>query len=116
MPQQRHRPNLAGAVALVPAGFAAVVYGHSHRPAIETRGGVLYLNFEKMTGRLLPADSMTAKKWRAMRIAPSSSAKLCSNGYIGSTSNGPDRDLALTCTLETKRNASSDDRFAHMWV
>jgi uncharacterized protein len=26
------------------AGFAAVVYGHSHRPAIETRGGVLYLN------------------------------------------------------------------------
>jgi hypothetical protein len=27
--------------------------------------GVLYLNFEKMTGKLLPADSMTAKKWRA---------------------------------------------------
>ena len=26
------------------AGMAAVVYGHSHRPAIETRGGVLYLN------------------------------------------------------------------------
>jgi uncharacterized protein len=26
------------------AGFAAVEYGHSHRPAIETRGGVLYLN------------------------------------------------------------------------
>jgi putative phosphoesterase len=26
------------------AGFAAVVYGHSHRPSIETRSGVLYLN------------------------------------------------------------------------
>ncbi len=26
------------------AGFAAVVHGHSHRPAIERRDGVLYLN------------------------------------------------------------------------
>jgi putative phosphoesterase len=26
------------------AGFAAVVYGHSHRPSIETRSGLLYLN------------------------------------------------------------------------
>ncbi|MFL6798500.1 MAG: metallophosphoesterase family protein [Xanthobacteraceae bacterium] len=26
------------------AGFAAVVYGHSHRPSIETRNGVLFLN------------------------------------------------------------------------
>ena len=26
------------------AGFAAVIYGHSHRPSVETRGGVLYLN------------------------------------------------------------------------
>jgi len=26
------------------AGFAAVIYGHSHRPSIETRDGVLYLN------------------------------------------------------------------------
>lgn len=25
-------------------GFAAVVYGHSHRPAIDTCGGVLYIN------------------------------------------------------------------------
>ena len=25
-------------------GFAAVIYGHSHRPSIETRDGVLYLN------------------------------------------------------------------------
>ena len=26
------------------AGFAAVIYGHSHKPSIEWRGGVLYLN------------------------------------------------------------------------
>jgi putative phosphoesterase len=26
------------------AGFAAVIFGHSHRPSIETRDGVLYLN------------------------------------------------------------------------
>jgi uncharacterized protein len=26
------------------AGVAAVIYGHSHRPAIEDRNGVLYLN------------------------------------------------------------------------
>jgi putative phosphoesterase len=26
------------------AGFAAVIFGHSHQPSIETRGGVLYLN------------------------------------------------------------------------
>jgi len=26
------------------AGFGAVVFGHSHRPSIETRDGVLYLN------------------------------------------------------------------------
>jgi putative phosphoesterase len=26
------------------AGFAAVVHGHTHRPSIETRSGVLYLN------------------------------------------------------------------------
>ncbi len=26
------------------AGFAAVIYGHSHRPSIETRDGVLWLN------------------------------------------------------------------------
>jgi uncharacterized protein len=27
-----------------PAGFAAVVFGHSHMPSIETRAGVLFLN------------------------------------------------------------------------
>lgn len=26
------------------AGFAAVIFGHSHKPSIETRDGVLYLN------------------------------------------------------------------------
>ncbi len=26
------------------AGFSAVVYGHSHKPSVETRDGVLYLN------------------------------------------------------------------------
>jgi putative phosphoesterase len=26
------------------AGFAAVIYGHSHRPSVEQREGVLYLN------------------------------------------------------------------------
>jgi len=26
------------------AGFAAVIFGHSHRPSAETRDGVLYLN------------------------------------------------------------------------
>src|SRR5690606_24854869 len=26
------------------AGFAAVIYGHSHRPSAERRGGVLFLN------------------------------------------------------------------------
>jgi putative phosphoesterase len=28
----------------VAAGFAVVIFGHSHRPSIETRRGVLYLN------------------------------------------------------------------------
>ena len=27
-----------------PAGISAVVYGHSHKPSIEWRDGVLYLN------------------------------------------------------------------------
>jgi predicted phosphodiesterase len=28
----------------VAAGFAAVIYGHSHRPGAEQRNGVLFLN------------------------------------------------------------------------
>jgi putative phosphoesterase len=28
----------------VAAGFAAVIFGHSHKPSAETRGGVLYFN------------------------------------------------------------------------
>lgn len=31
-------------IAPAPAGFRVVVSGHSHRPLIEERGGVLYLN------------------------------------------------------------------------
>lgn len=26
------------------AGFAAVISGHSHRPSVETRNGIVYLN------------------------------------------------------------------------
>ncbi len=35
-----------GALDLDPvaAGFSGVIYGHSHQPSIEPRGGVLYLN------------------------------------------------------------------------
>jgi putative phosphoesterase len=32
------------ALDVAAAGLAAVVFGHSHRPSIETRGGVLFLN------------------------------------------------------------------------
>jgi uncharacterized protein len=32
------------AVDPVSSGFAAVIFGHSHKPSIETRNGVLYLN------------------------------------------------------------------------
>lgn len=28
----------------VSAGFSAVIYGHSHRPALDNKGGVIYLN------------------------------------------------------------------------
>ena len=28
----------------VASGFAVVIFGHSHRPSLETRRGVLYLN------------------------------------------------------------------------
>ena len=28
----------------VPGGISAVVYGHSHEPSVEHRGGILYLN------------------------------------------------------------------------
>ena len=32
------------AIDPVRAGFAAVIFGHSHKPLIETRNGILYLN------------------------------------------------------------------------
>jgi uncharacterized protein len=31
-------------VDLVSGGFAAVVFGHSHKPSIETRNGIAYIN------------------------------------------------------------------------
>jgi predicted phosphodiesterase len=31
-------------VDLAAAGFAAVIYGHSHRPAIDVRDGILRIN------------------------------------------------------------------------
>jgi hypothetical protein len=40
--------------------------------------GVLFLNLEKMDGRMLPANSMTAKNWRMRqaRVAKRAEAKL----------------------------------------
>jgi hypothetical protein len=40
--------------------------------------GVLYLNLEAMTGKILPASSKTAKDWRArqVRVAKREDAKL----------------------------------------
>ena len=37
------------------AGFAAVVFGHSHKPSIETRNGVLYINPGQRRPPALPA-------------------------------------------------------------
>jgi hypothetical protein len=37
--------------------------------------GVLYLNFEKMTGHMLTASSMTAKKWRAQQARNAKAAE-----------------------------------------
>jgi putative phosphoesterase len=41
-----HLLHNVGELALCPAqaGFAAVVFGHSHQPTLERRGGVLYFN------------------------------------------------------------------------
>lgn len=41
-----HLLHNVGELALCPAqaGFAAVVFGHSHQPTVERRGGVLYFN------------------------------------------------------------------------
>jgi hypothetical protein len=51
---------------------------YSRYQFVGVSGGVLYLNFEKMTGHMLPANSMTAKKWRAQqaRKAKAAEAKL----------------------------------------
>lgn len=39
-----HVRHILDDVMPIPDGISAVVYGHSHKPAIEERGGILYLN------------------------------------------------------------------------
>ena len=39
-----HVRHILDDVAPVPGGISAVVFGHSHEPSVEHRGGVLYLN------------------------------------------------------------------------
>jgi uncharacterized protein len=39
-----HVRHILDDVMPLPEGISAVVYGHSHKPSIEDRGGVLYLN------------------------------------------------------------------------
>jgi putative phosphoesterase len=39
-----HVRHILDEVMPVPAGVSAIVYGHSHKPSIENRNGVLYLN------------------------------------------------------------------------
>jgi putative phosphoesterase len=39
-----HVRHILSDVVPVPDGISAVVYGHSHKPSVEDRGGVLYLN------------------------------------------------------------------------
>jgi putative phosphoesterase len=39
-----HVRHILDDVMPVPAGVSAIVYGHSHKPSIENRNGVLYLN------------------------------------------------------------------------
>ena len=40
----RVNSNVEITVSILPVVFAAVVFGHSHQPSIETREGVLYIN------------------------------------------------------------------------
>jgi putative phosphoesterase len=46
------------------AGFAAVVYGHSHRPAIERKNGVLYVNPGSAGPRRFRLSPSIARLWR----------------------------------------------------
>jgi uncharacterized protein len=39
-----HVRHIVNDIVALPDGISAVVYGHSHKPSIEDRGGVLYLN------------------------------------------------------------------------
>ncbi len=45
------------------AGFAAVIYGHSHRPHIERRNDVLYLNPGSIGKRRFDLPVSMAKLW-----------------------------------------------------
>jgi putative phosphoesterase len=46
------------------AGFAAVVYGHSHRPALERKDGVLYVNPGSAGPRRFRLSPSVARLWR----------------------------------------------------
>lgn len=45
------------------AGFGIVVYGHTHRPAVEWKGGVLYLNPGSAGPRRFDAPVTVARLW-----------------------------------------------------
>jgi uncharacterized protein len=46
-----------------PAGISAVVYGHSHKPSIEDRDGVLYLNPGSAGPRRFRLPVSVARMW-----------------------------------------------------
>jgi putative phosphoesterase len=46
------------------AGFAAVVYGHSHRPNLERKNGVLYVNPGSAGPRRFRLSPSIARLWR----------------------------------------------------
>ena len=46
------------------AGFAAVVFGHSHRPGIERRNGVLYVNPGSAGPKRFRSPVSIARLWR----------------------------------------------------
>jgi putative phosphoesterase len=68
-----------------PAGIRAVVSGHSHKPQVEERGGVLFVNpgsagprrftLPISVGEILVRDGTLAAKTVELRIAPSSRVK-----------------------------------------
>jgi len=46
------------------AGFAALIYGHSHRPRVERRDGVLYINPGSAGPRRFRLSPSIARLWR----------------------------------------------------